>query len=41
MARISELLGFVAGLVLIVGALTFATVGGEAGPNQDTDHLVD
>jgi hypothetical protein len=31
MARVSEIFGFVAGLLLIVGALTFASVGGESG----------
>jgi hypothetical protein len=40
MARVSEVLGFVAGLLLIVGALTFASVGGESG-FQDPAHLVD
>lgn len=41
MARVSEVLGFVAGLLLIVGALVFASVGREAGPDQGPAHLAD
>jgi hypothetical protein len=41
MARISEVLGFFAGLILVVGGLIFVSVGGETDPDLDPVHLVD